>query len=1078
MSVLDKLNTKIVGLLLATIFLSLLLVTVFFTVSMNDLYRESSRERIRAAITAVRVDMRRRFERMQSVSSTLQQDKSFVSSLYLLHHYKDPDNYQSLVFDAEKEKLLKIISRSARRSEIGYLAIYDMDEIPVAYVARTSPFRESGFYTIKNKIHEPVIKISDQPVSKLDSPFVQLMPFHLVKGDTDEVGHYHFVNQIPALASDLVLPIYSDWSGPRTEQVGWVQAAIFLDQKYVDDFFAINGIQFAIRYGNKMISSRDFFPSYEQQTKSMEPDISKSIEPVWLEQQDGLGAAIQVSAGGRDERALLLFGLDNTQVFESLDTFRRAVLLVIFFSAMIAIPVGVYFTRRAITGPVELLTAHASKISDGSRELLENFEQRGELGTLASALNVMVKSLDSQEHELRSAQKEIDAIIGNSPAVIYIKDTEGKYLLVNPRFEELFGVTNEGIRGNTDTDIFPEEFAVRFRENDLEVLHSGRSQQFEEVAPLGDEEHIYLSIKFPLVDDSGDIFAVCGILTDITERKRAENQLLLAKRIIESANEAIIVTDTNSIITDVNAAYEAITGYSKTEAVGHKPAISQSGKHDKTFYQRMWKEITDTGKWEGELWDRRKNGELYPVWMSIYTVFDDNDEPSHYVGIFNDITQKKETEDRLQELAYFDVLTGLPNRLLFRDRLGHEIAACRRHESKLAVIFIDLDHFKLINDTQGHLAGDKLLEVVGKRLQVKGRDTDTIARMGGDEFTIVLTDVADPEQISVFANDLLVSISAPMDIFGQSVTIGASAGIAIFPEDGEDMESLIKNADIALYQAKEQGRNTYRFFSSELQEKILARLQLEERLREAVKRQDFLLHYQPKFDLIKREMVGVEALVRWQTDSGIVMPDEFIYLAEEIGLIVELGEWVLETACRQVSAWKEETGHALHVAVNLSAAQLRTDGLVDKVKSVLDTCGIGPELLELELTESMVMDDVEHAIEKMRQFRSLGIELSMDDFGTGYSSLGHLKRFPLNSVKIDKSFVMDLGGEQDDAAIIEAIVAMADRLKMNVIAEGIENEKQLEFVTSAGCHVGQGYFLGRPMPAESITALLNESRSG
>jgi len=1070
----EKLDTKIVSLMLATILISLILVTAFFTTFMNDLYRDSSREKLRNTVSLLKDDFSRRDDRLQSTANSLLADKSFVSSVHLVDRYQDTSNYMPLVFDAEKEKLLAKISSNARRAGIGYIATLGMDGSTLAYSLNSEFSREDGFYTYNKGNSIPVARIDGRLAEKIDVP-VDRKPGLQVR-ELKSGKAYRFIPWLPALAVDITLPIFTDAGGEKKEQVGWLRLAYFIDQSYVDDFAARSGSQFAVRVASHTVSSSGFNPVSQQMNSASELDSHHLGEPSWISGTDGQQAAVQLSAG-KGEPVQLLLGLSNQEIFTSLDTFRHAVLIVIGFSALLAIPIGIYFTRTTITGPVERLIEHASAIASGQREKLQGFRQAGELGTLARALDVMVESLDLRERELRSAQKEIDAILSNSPAVIYIKDTEGKYILVNQQYEELFAVSNKLIRGKTDFDIFPENLATTLHKNDQEVLTSLQPKQFEETTWQDGSDHTYLSVKFPLFDDEGQVFAVCGISTDITERKKSEDQLLLARRIIESASDGIVVTDLDGNIEDVNAAYERISGYSLEEVIGKKPSVSQSGKHDKAFYEKMWKEIIESGRWEGEIWDRRKNGEMYPALMSINAVYDESGKPTHYVSIFNDITLKKETEYRLEELAYFDALTGLPNRLLFRDRLNHEIASCRRHRSKLAVIFIDLDHFKLINDSQGHLAGDKLLEVIGKRLLAKGRDTDTISRMGGDEFTVVLTDVIDPEQISVFVRDLLAAISAPMTIFGKSVQIGASAGVAIYPEDGEDMESLIKNADIALYQAKEQGRNTYHFYSIDLQEKILARIGLERDLRAAIDENQFVLHYQPKFDLQTREIIGMEALVRWQhPEEGLVPPSRFIPLAEETGLIVPIGEWVLETACQQVSQWRSGFNRKLRVAVNLSAAQLKMENLVHRVRDIINKCDLTHDSVELELTESMVMEDVDRALVMMDKLRQLGIHLSIDDFGTGYSSLGYLKRFPLDSVKIDKSFVQDLGKEGHDAAIIGAIIAMADKLRMNVIAEGIESETHLRLLLQAGCTEGQGYYLGKPMPAEELTAMLQETR--
>jgi diguanylate cyclase (GGDEF)-like protein/PAS domain S-box-containing protein len=550
---------------------------------------------------------------------------------------------------------------------------------------------------------------------------------------------------------------------------------------------------------------------------------------------------------------------------------------------------------------------------------------------------------------------------------------------------------------------------------------------------------------------------------------------MLAKNIIENANEGVVVTDVNGVITDVNEAYENITGYSRDEVVGESPSINKSGRHDRNFYQGMWNSIHDKGFWQGEIWDRRKNGEVYPKWLSINTVRDERGQPSHYVGIFSDITSKKATEEQLERLAYFDSLTNLPNRLLFRDRLSQEVAAARRHGNRVALFFIDLDRFKYVNDTLGHAAGDELLQIVAQRLRQCVRESDTVSRLGGDEFTVIIPDIEHADQVSGIAQKIIDDLGRSIPLRAQEVQIGASVGVAVFPDDGEDVEQLIRHADMALYKAKDEGRNNFQFFSAELQTHIADRIALEEDLRKGLERNEFLLHYQPKYNLATGAISGMETLVRWQHPvRGMVSPVEFIPLAEETGLIIPMSEFILREACRQTTDWIKASGMPLKVAVNLSARQFQQSDLVEVIKHTLDETGLSAELLELELTERMVMGDVDEAIRTMQALRELGLSLAIDDFGTGYSSLSYLKRFPINTLKIDQSFVRDLTIDSDDASIVQAIIAMGRQLDLHVVAEGVETEEQLEFLRQHGCGEIQGYLMSRPLPDGEFVKLLQQ----
>ncbi|MBF0178404.1 MAG: EAL domain-containing protein [Magnetococcales bacterium] len=557
--------------------------------------------------------------------------------------------------------------------------------------------------------------------------------------------------------------------------------------------------------------------------------------------------------------------------------------------------------------------------------------------------------------------------------------------------------------------------------------------------------------------------------SDISERKQAEEALILSGKIIDTANEAIVITDLDGVIQKVNNAYETITGFSRAEVLGKTPAISKSGRHDASFYQRMWQGLREEGRWEGEIWDRRKDGALYPKWLSINTVHNTAGVPTHYVGIFSDISEQKATERKLLNLAYYDPLTELPNRAMFRERLTHELATAHRHQQGVALFFIDLDRFKFVNDTLGHAAGDELLRIVAKRLTAKVRKNDTVARLGGDEFTVILTDVKHPEQISAIAQGMIDSLRTPLTLMEQEVNIGGSIGIALYPGDGHDFDSLTKHADMAMYLAKEKGRNNFQFFSDELQTRIFERVTLEEELTKAIARNELLLHFQPKFELAGNRVVGMESLVRWEKPGvGLVSPARFIPLAEETGLILPMGEWILENACRQSVAWNQGDTCPLQVAVNLSARQFQQPDLIAKVQETLWRTALPPECLELEITESMLMGNIEESITIMRNLRELGLSLAMDDFGTGYSSLNYLKRFPVNTLKIDQSFVRDLTRDSSDAAIVRAIIALARTLGLKVVAEGVENVEQLEFLREHGCHQVQGYYLSKPLPGDAF----------
>ncbi|WP_136807043.1 EAL domain-containing protein [Desulfosediminicola flagellatus] len=579
-------------------------------------------------------------------------------------------------------------------------------------------------------------------------------------------------------------------------------------------------------------------------------------------------------------------------------------------------------------------------------------------------------------------------------------------------------------------------------------------------------------------DQNGKPVMMRGTVQDITEAREVEEKLHLSHLVIKNASECVFITDRHNKIIDVNPAFEATTGYTLDEVLGQDPSINQSGRHDEAFYIKMWVTINSEGCWSGEIWDRRKDGEIYPKWLNINTIRNLEGKVIHYVGIFTDISRQKTTEDALEKLAFFDHLTKLPNRALFRDRLNHEMSLAERNSTRLAVFFIDLDRFKYVNDTFGHDMGDELLIEVAGRIVSCVRKSDTVGRLGGDEFTIIVPHFKDIESVGGVALHVINSLQKPFPVKGNDLFVGASIGIAIYPEDGSDYENLTKNADLAMYQAKEEGRGIYRFYSEEMNTRNAVKHALEMDLRQALIEDQFLLYYQPKINLENGKISGMEALIRWNHPKrGLVPPFEFIPLAEESGLIVSMGEWVMEEACRQTREWLNQLDDSLRVAVNLSAKQFQDPELFNNVSDILLNTGLPANCLEFEITESTIMDNPNLAIDTMKKIRDIGIHISIDDFGTGYSSLSYLKRFPLHSLKIDQSFVRDLTLDSDDAAIIEAIISMSHALKLSVVAEGVETKEQLNFLKSKNCNSVQGYYFSKPLDPETFIEYLEKYMS-
>jgi diguanylate cyclase (GGDEF)-like protein/PAS domain S-box-containing protein len=685
--------------------------------------------------------------------------------------------------------------------------------------------------------------------------------------------------------------------------------------------------------------------------------------------------------------------------------------------------------------------------------------------------------------ELRQSRHLLAAIIEFMPAMVFVMRTDDlRYLMLNRAGELLLGLPREEVVNRTDADLFSAEQAAARMAAARQALDSTQVVDIdEEPALLPSGALRYLRTRrIALRDAEGRATHLLGISLDITDSSLAAEQLRIAAVAFES-QEAMLITDEHNVIVRVNQAFSTATGYEAAEVLGRTPQMLQSGRHDAAFYADMWDAIHHQGSWQGELWDRRKNDEIYPTWTTISAIRDSRGRICNYVCAQTDISARKQAEEEIRQLAFFDPLTHLPNRRLLLDRLRHVIDGAARNGKFSALMFIDLDNFKLLNDTLGHDQGDRLLQQVAQRLPGCVRAGDTVARLGGDEFVVMLEELsADSKAAALHAQaigeDILVELNRPYQLAGRSCRCTPSIGVTMFSDHHVSVDDLLKRADLAMYQAKAQGRNTLRFFEPSMQTLVNAQAEMEHELHEALSHGDFELYYQAQVDHDGR-VTGAEALLRWNhARRGLIEPDQFIGLAEDTGFILPLGQWVLQQACAQLAAWSRLPAMVgLSIAINVSSRQFLQTDFVEQVFLIVDHSGADPHKLKFELTESLLLDDLADIVAKMGALKQRGIGLALDDFGTGYSSLSYLKRLPLDQLKIDRSFSRDILSDSNDAAIARIIVALGHTLGLSIIAEGVETEDQRSFLAEHHCNLYQGFLFSRPLPERAFRDFVRDT---
>lgn len=1067
-----SIKNKLLLLLLVSIALILLLIGLSLGYLIEQYFERNAQQDFARFYGELSEQLLLKEENLKTQGQRLARRSDVVSSINMLSRYASAENYRPLVYDSEKRNLAQSFYNEARAAGIDQIVAYDSDGELIAYYSLATE-ASMGYLSYEEGQPRTIVTRSDvyDALSWHDGELPGELESRYETSLHRDAARYRSFEQ--GMVIEHVTPVYRTFADGNRATVGYIKVKKLLGAEFINGLSDKTGI-----HGSLITDAGKRFGRLDD----IDTDMLGPIETVSVVDHHlpfrhynltgyfAAAVAIELSDSGR---AIVLAGLPKSVVEQAVDETFSAVLLVLLFSAALILPLGIVVSRRTFSQPLAKLLTGVEALQRGEYGVQVALKGNDELSTVALAFNDMSESIRERENRLVESEERYRSLVDNLPQRVFLKDRNLNYLSCNSRYAKDHDLTPSGIIGKNDTDLYSRKLAEEYRHNDERVLNSGRIEEFEEPYIINDELRIVQAVKSPVRGADNQVTGLLGIFWDITEKKLADEKLRQSAVVFESTADGVMITDAQNRIIAVNKAFSDITGYSEAETLGNTPSFRRSERQTAGFYEQMWQELAQHGRWQGEIWNRRKSGDVYPEWMTISVVLDESGVVSNYVSVFSDITNVKQSQMQLDHMAHHDPLTDLPNRTLLADRLSQAIHRAERNGLSVAVLFIDLDRFKNVNDTLGHPSGDLLLQEVARRLQHLLRQEDTVARLGGDEFIVVVEDVERPDFAESIASKIIETIARPFTIHGEELFIGASIGISLYPADDSSPANLIQFADTAMYRAKEVGRNTYQFYTQELTDSVVERLAMESSLRRAIENDQLELCFQPQVELQSGKIIGAEALLRWHhPELGRVSPEKFIPLAEEAGLILPIGEWVLRHACIQAAEWCRDFPGFRRVAVNLSIAQLERSDFVDTVSTVLAESGLSAERLELEITEGMLMQSPDISQMVLCRLRDLGLELAIDDFGTGYSSLSYLKRFPIQSLKIDRSFIMDIPQDPNDEAITRAVIALGKSLQLQIVAEGVETEEQVEFLRREGCQLAQGYFYRHAISAEEMSRLL------
>ncbi|MCG7921560.1 MAG: EAL domain-containing protein [Candidatus Thiodiazotropha lotti] len=1046
--------------------LSLVTAGFFINKSLHEYHRDSALKETDIHVQNIKKSIERIERKLILEADAIAVEEQIIASVHLVNNYQDILNYNAVLFDQEKKQVGVRILAAVKSGEADEVYVYDRDGDLVTYVSFGNERYTMGIQSYKagkaslNIIRTDEFQGKQEPIygDSLDVQIKQNRP------TLDGIAYHRDKN---GLTVQYTQPITKNRGNGLPERIGTVVLATRLGQEFVRstvhppmrfDIFDANYQLVVSSHSERLITSDSLRKVLLHE--GLAGDQLYENEHVFFSL-----AKLQLP----DNNSVYLISSYPVSAYQiAAEKTRDAVIMAMLITALFAIPLSLLSLNKFIRRPMARLMDGVEQLRRGDYSTRLEIDTHDELGDLAAAMNLMIRDIKSREDELNT-------IIDQLPLMLFVKDAKTlKFTNMNSAGVKLLGLPKEAFIGKSDHDFFPAQQADHFVKNDREVLADRTILEIPEESintPIG--ERILHTRKVPIYSDSGEAMFLLGVSEDITERKKTDIRLRQWAKAFDSTNDGVMITDLEGEILDVNQAFLGINGYQKNDVIGQNPRLFKSGLHNDDFYKEMWHSIRKEGSWCGEIFNRRRSGEVYPAWETISTVYDDNRDASHFVAVLSDISPIKKTQEKLDYLAHHDPLTGLPNRILLNDRMQHAIDRASRDGIMAAVMFLDLDRFKNINDSLGHPVGDELLLSVSNRLQANLREIDTISRQGGDEFVLIFEDIKEMDNLVDMAGKVLDTFKLPFEVSGREMIVTASLGISLYPNDAQDVTTLIRNADAAMYRAKEHGRNRFWFYTEDITKQAAQRIDIEQALHDTVNHGELLLHYQPQLSLRDQRIVGVEALIRWDRPGyGIVMPDKFIPLAEETGDINTIGEWVIYSACRQMIHWQKNGYFLEHMAINISPVQIRHTDLALIVEEALKKTGLEPCRLELEVTEAIFLQDTEHVGKTLKALDELGVRLALDDFGTGFSSLSYLKDFRFDRLKIDRSFIRNITKESNEQSIANSVIALGHSLNMSVLAEGIEEQGQLDWLIEKGCEVGQGYFFSKPVEEYKVEKLL------